>query len=181
MCDANLSIMDVVARWPGSTHDSFIWRNSFLRHRLSSSHQRGDAYLLGDSGYPLEPWLLTPYAVPCSSPQEEIFNIFHTKTRSAIERCFGMLKSRFRILDNSGGILLYNPEKCCKIIIAAAILHNICIKYNVPDTDIEITGDETGDETEDETEDEEAPDTSPMDTRGSSTRDYLALSFQRLR
>lgn len=50
---ANLLITDVVARWPGSTHDSTIYQNS----RRYARFERGDymgAYLLGDSGYPLK-------------------------------------------------------------------------------------------------------------------------------
>lgn len=31
---ANLKIFDVVARWPGSAHDSTIWNNSLLRTRF---------------------------------------------------------------------------------------------------------------------------------------------------
>ena len=29
VCDSDMQFIDVVARWPGSSHDSFIWRNSF--------------------------------------------------------------------------------------------------------------------------------------------------------
>lgn len=121
--------MDVVARWPGSTHDSHIWKFSGLRHVLSSGLIPQRAFLLGDSGYPLEPWLLTPYINPCS-PSEEIFNSKHRHTRNIIERCFGLLKSRFRMLDESGGRILYRTPTTCQLIIAAAVLHNICLKTN---------------------------------------------------
>jgi len=80
----------------------------------------------GDSGYPLEPWLLTPLA-NTTNPSEVAYNHAHSKTRTIIERCFGVLKSRFRCLDKSGGTLLYSPEKTCQLITAAAVLHNYCI------------------------------------------------------
>ncbi|KAJ3661784.1 hypothetical protein Zmor_006168 [Zophobas morio] len=55
ICDEELKITNVNARFPGSTHDSFVWQNSniftFLRD-LPREH-RGSYYLLGDSGYPL--------------------------------------------------------------------------------------------------------------------------------
>jgi len=31
VCDANMRLLDVVAKWPGGTHDSFIWRSSSLQ------------------------------------------------------------------------------------------------------------------------------------------------------
>lgn len=55
---ADLLIRDVVARWPGSAHDSTIFSNS----RLSEVMQTGALkkfHLLGDSGYPCTPSLMT--------------------------------------------------------------------------------------------------------------------------
>jgi hypothetical protein len=43
-------IYDVVARWPGSTHDSRIFSNSRLKSRFENGELSG--LLLGDSGYP---------------------------------------------------------------------------------------------------------------------------------
>lgn len=87
--------------------------------------------LSGDSGYPLELRLLTPYSNPANNAEVK-FNTAHTKTRNTVERSFGVLKSRFRCLDKSGGTLLYTAEKTCKVIVAAAVLHNMCIDRNVP-------------------------------------------------
>jgi len=66
---------------------------------------------------------MTPLTNPATN-SEEAYNAAHTKTRSIIERTFGLLKSRFRCLDKSGGTLLYTPEKTCKLFVAAAVLHN---------------------------------------------------------
>ena len=85
----------------------------------------------GDSGYPLEPWLLTPLN-NATTQAEQAYNTAHTNTRSVVERCFGLLKSRFRCLDRSGGTLLYTPEKTCQLIVAAAVLHNFCITRRLP-------------------------------------------------
>lgn len=86
--------------------------------------------ITGDSGYPLEPWLLTPISAP-TTVGEESYNAAHTKTRSIIERSFGLLKSRFRCLDKSGGTLLYKPEKVCRIVVACFVLHNYCTRQNI--------------------------------------------------
>ena len=57
---------------------------------------------------------MTPVTAP-STPSEQAYNLAHVK------RCFGILKSRFRYLDKSGGTLLYSPKKVCKIFVASAI------------------------------------------------------------
>lgn len=36
-CDSDLKLLDVVARWPGSTHDSTIFNNSRLRRRFENN------------------------------------------------------------------------------------------------------------------------------------------------
>jgi len=89
----------------------------------------------GDSGYPLEPWLLTPLAAPVTQA-ERAYNNAHSKTRAVIERCFGVLKSRFRCLDKTGGTLLYSAEKTCYMVTACAVLHNMCISNDI-ETDID--------------------------------------------
>ena len=34
ICHSDLKFMDVVAKWPGSTHDAFIWRQSGINKEL---------------------------------------------------------------------------------------------------------------------------------------------------
>ena len=76
--------LDVVARWPGSTHDSFILRHSEIHQRFEAG-EFGDSVLLGDSGYPLKKWSLTPFADP-TTPSEARYNVAHKLTRVKIER-----------------------------------------------------------------------------------------------
>ncbi|XP_064103412.1 putative nuclease HARBI1 [Macrobrachium nipponense] len=109
-------ITSYTVKYPGSTHDAYIWNNCPLRGRFQDGVY-GDMHLLGDSGYPLEPFLLTPYPHPTTRGQER-YNRSHKKTRTIIEQTFGVLKSRFRCLHNSGGSLQYEPKKCAKIAVA---------------------------------------------------------------
>ena len=51
VCDHQGIILDVVARWPGSTHDSFVFRESSIGRLAAAS--RGEWRLLGDRGSPL--------------------------------------------------------------------------------------------------------------------------------
>lgn len=130
VCDSKLRFMNIVAKWPGSTHDSFILENSALKDMF----ERGaipEGWLLGDSGYPLRPWLLTPVLNPTTRPEER-YNASHIRTRNTVERSFGVLKSRFRCLDTSGGSLFYSPTKACRVTVAVAVLHNMCINNGVP-------------------------------------------------
>ena len=64
--------------------------------------------------------------------EEMAYNSAHSKTRVIIKRCFSVWKSRFRCLDKSGGTLLYSAEKTCRLVMATAVLHNICIKEKLP-------------------------------------------------
>lgn len=83
----------MVAKFPGSVHDSFIFNNSELRYHLEESNQ--DGWLLGDSGYGLKRYLMTPKLNP-STVAEENYNKAHSRTRMVVERAFGIAKSRFR-------------------------------------------------------------------------------------
>jgi hypothetical protein len=130
VCDASMRFLNIVVKWPGGTHDAFIWSNSTLCEKFED-RTISDSWLLGDSGYPLRPWLLTPVLNP-TSPQEVRYNEAHMKTKSIIERSFELLKSRFRCIDTSGGTLLYTPLKCCDTVIAVVVLHNLCIIHHLP-------------------------------------------------
>lgn len=153
ICDADMLLTNVVARWPGSTHDSFILRHSSVGRRLEAGAIR-DGWLLGtfdyrhshfnvlqclnpftilagDSGYPLKQWLLTPFLNPHSA-EERHYNMCHSRARAIVERTIGLFKGRWRCLDCTGGRLLYTPEKVCQIVLACAVLHNVAQLKNVP-------------------------------------------------
>ncbi|XP_030066666.1 putative nuclease HARBI1 [Microcaecilia unicolor] len=135
VCDANLRIRDVVTRFPGSCHDSYILSNSALGRKFAEG-QNQNGWLLGDAGYGSKTWLLTPLAVP-RSDAEKRYNEAHIATRCTIERTFGVLKSRFRCLHISGGSLQYSPEKVADIVLVCCMLHNIALKHHL-DIDIVV-------------------------------------------
>ncbi|XP_067125936.1 putative nuclease HARBI1 [Centruroides vittatus] len=145
ICDANMYIMNVNARFPGSVHDAFIWKNSNVRkafQRWHNCNRNAHTWLLGDSGYPLEPWLPTPLRTT-STRAEVKYNNCLTAARSIIEQCNGLLKNRWRCLLKHR-VLHYHPETASNIIIACVVLHNICIKNNIAleDNDILQTEDQ---------------------------------------
>ena len=69
VADTNLVFRDVVAKWPGSTHDSRIFTNSRICQRLMDGILKG--ILLGDAGYPLLPYLIVPFPLPISERRKK--------------------------------------------------------------------------------------------------------------
>lgn len=124
VCAPDLRILDVVSQFPGSTHNTNLLKQSKIHERFENGEFNG--WLLGDEGYGVKPWLLTPFDKPVTKAEIR-YNISHSSTYSVLERTVEVLKSRFRCLDNPNGVLLYNPEKVCKIILVCCIIHNIAI------------------------------------------------------
>ncbi|XP_050338259.1 putative nuclease HARBI1 [Bactrocera neohumeralis] len=132
ICDHNMySIRAVNGVYGGAVHDAHVCLSNERQYMLSN-YQNGDksSWLIGDSGYPLEPWLLTPYRNAEENSLESLYNEKFTKARSIIERVFGILKSRFRCLL-AGRELRYAPKKVVKILNVCCALHNMCLIYNV--------------------------------------------------
>lgn len=128
ICDSNCMFQDVVCRWPGSTHDSQIFANSNIRARFERGEFE-DYTLVGDSGYAIKNYLITPLSNPVTR-QEQLFNESQIRTRNCIERKFGQWKRRFPIL--AFGIRL-KVEKVEAVVIATAVLENIAKLLNEPD------------------------------------------------
>nr|CAI5865952.1 unnamed protein product [Callosobruchus analis] len=89
--DADLKIRDIVARWPRSTHDAHIFKNSTLYHRFETGHL-GNSLLIGDSGYPLKPYLITPL-LQANTEGKRSFNGSLIRTRNIVERAYGATKA----------------------------------------------------------------------------------------
>ncbi|XP_036347424.1 putative nuclease HARBI1 [Rhagoletis pomonella] len=130
ICDSAMKIRAVDARYPGSSHDAFIWNISDARQSFLREYESGDraSRLLGDCGYGIEPFLLTPYRDALHNSKEYKFNMAHSSARNIVERTIGVLKSRFRCLL---GTLHYSPEKVIQIVNVCCALHNICRSYNI--------------------------------------------------
>lgn len=54
-------------------------------------YEEKKVWLLGDSGYPLEPWLMVPYDSTNTSAAALTFNDAFCSARSIVERCIGTL------------------------------------------------------------------------------------------
>ncbi|XP_063064940.1 putative nuclease HARBI1 [Engraulis encrasicolus] len=130
VCDHTMLITSVCAKFPGSAHDAYILRNSTLHPKMERLANNG-VWLIGDRGHPLMPWLMTPFVNPPTAAEVR-YNNSHASTRSIIERTFGVLKSRFRCLDDSGGCLLVTPGKVCRMTTVCCMLHNMAVRRRLP-------------------------------------------------
>ncbi|CAG4952586.1 unnamed protein product [Parnassius apollo] len=130
-CDSDLNIINIDASYGGATHDAHIWKNSQISQHLLELHNRGEAvWSLGDFGYPLRPWLLTPIVNAEPGSAYENYTNMHCLTRNTVERCIGVLKARWRCLLVHR-VLHYNHHMVAKIINACAVLHNICNRHRL--------------------------------------------------
>lgn len=142
-CDHRLLFTHCYAGEVGSLHDANVLRRSevwtYMNERTEEMFPN-DVHLLGDKAYPCTPQLMTPYKDNNLTNPQRRFNHLHSVARSTIERTFGLLKKRWRILK-------FMDVKCIewipKYIIACCVLHNICIlQEDVMDIEIMDNNDE---------------------------------------
>lgn len=121
-------IRDIFVGYPGSVHDSRVFRNSPLCNTLQQ--KCGNFFLLGDSGYPLLNNLLTPFRDRGQLTRaQNNYNVALATNRYIIEHCFGLLKQKFRQLFH---IKLRSIQDIVHLIRACCVLHNLAVKDDVP-------------------------------------------------
>lgn len=124
VCGPNLEFFYASARWPGSVHDARVLRRSSLLQQWENGWRPfPHAVLLGDSGYGLRKWLITPN-IPVEIPRTNALARFlraFKSTRRLVENALGILKEKFPCLNH----LRMQPVSACNIILSCIILHNI--------------------------------------------------------
>ncbi|XP_056136051.1 putative nuclease HARBI1 [Lampris incognitus] len=137
--DSACLISNVEAKWPGSVHNSRIFRES----DLCKAFERGayDGVLIGDGSYACLPFLMTPYADPTPGPQSA-YNAALVRTRAQMEMTLEKLKGRFQCL----GGLRVAPSRACDIVVACVVLHNIATirKERVPAVPLQPNNNDPG-------------------------------------
>eukprot|EP00918_Siedleckia_nematoides_P075198 GHVU01164552.1.p1 GENE.GHVU01164552.1~~GHVU01164552.1.p1 ORF type:complete len:232 (+),score=16.77 GHVU01164552.1:709-1404(+) len=141
-CDLAGYFTSVLVKYAGSTHDSFILQRSAIWTHLEVRRRPG--ILLGDSGYPTKPWLLTPYPYPPTGRRQRLYNKRFCGGRVIIENVFGRVKRRFGILK--GGLRIRH-DRIPVAITACFVLHNIVKRLHVRE---EVYGDPDPPLTEDD-------------------------------
>ncbi|XP_048336945.2 uncharacterized protein LOC107403342 [Ziziphus jujuba] len=159
-CNFNMMFTFVYAVWEGTKNDSGVFLDAITRSENKFPLPKEGEYYVVDSGFPCTMGFLPPFRGEKCHLQEyhgrgrqprgpkELFNYRHSSLRNVIERCFGVLKARFRILKMMPP---YKQSRQPLIVIACCTLHNFIRKWaqnNVMFTQWE--------EEEQEIEDEEA-------------------------
>ncbi|CAI6344057.1 unnamed protein product [Macrosiphum euphorbiae] len=131
VCGPLMEIHNLVVRWPGSYHDSFIFNASHACAVYSNNNH--NLILLGDNGYACKPYIFTPLLNPVTNAEKN-YNKAHIKTRNIVERVFGVWKRKFPCLRRG---LANSPNTIISIIVACAVLYNISLKLRLPDFAVE--------------------------------------------
>lgn len=134
-CDYSFRIRHVIVGYPGSVHDSRMFKNCLIGtypERYFSSQQ----YVLGDSAYKLSPTVITPFRINArgvgATPAGKKFNRTLGKYRVRIENTIGLVKERFSslkelkvpVIDSASSKLV------CDWILVCCVLHNIIGETN---------------------------------------------------
>ncbi|KAL9235280.1 hypothetical protein vseg_010053 [Gypsophila vaccaria] len=135
--DPDMRFRDIVTGWPGKLSDSCVLKSSnFSKLCEKGTRLNGKSivlpegseireYIVGDSGFPLLPWLITPYKGKGLSKTEDDFNKRHFATRMVARRALARLKEMWKIMNG----MMWRPDKhkLPRIILVCCILHNIAI------------------------------------------------------
>ncbi|KAM0866898.1 hypothetical protein ACQ4PT_042338 [Festuca glaucescens] len=101
------------------------WLNGSKLKVASDGSEAGE-YLIGDAGYPLLPWLLTPYQEENLSDPKAEFNRRHSAATTCAQKALAMLQEKWKCLQED----VWWPENLqtrSKMIFVCCTLHNIFI------------------------------------------------------
>jgi hypothetical protein len=157
-CNFDLQFTMVMSGWEGSVADSTLWLEARRTGALVIPEGK---YLLGDAGFANCDACLTPYRgvryhlrewakATNNRPQnkEELFNLRHSRLRNIVERIFGVMKRRFKILTLPRAFKL---SAQAQVIAALCALHNILLGFQKEEED-DVADQNTGGDQEDEGE-----------------------------
>ena len=123
--DVNCKFWDYDFGWAGQIHDWALFQKS----EIGKKTMKG-AFLpykfIGDAAYPMRPWFYSPFKGERTrlSRRKAHWNFIQSSTRMAVERAFGILKERWRVLLKQIDMPLRNlPD----IVTACLCHHNLCI------------------------------------------------------
>lgn len=147
LVDSEGRFLDVSAGWPSTMKPEIFLRESKLYREVEQSKEllNGPSYnlsegclipqyILGDSCFPLLPWLLTPYnrvnEEDSFGSAERAFNCVHGNAMELVGDAFGRLRARWRLLAASRKWKQECVEHLPFVVVACCLLHNFVVKFN---------------------------------------------------
>ncbi|CAF1619195.1 unnamed protein product [Adineta ricciae] len=123
---------------PGRCNDASIYSRCILseiiedpiysKYSMKVNNVAIQSHLIADSAFALNKTLLKPFAYRVDMPKpHSTFNYRLSRARCSVERAFGALKNRFRLLHRK---LEFDLKNTINIIKTAAILRDICCLNN---------------------------------------------------
>uniref|UniRef100_A0A2N9J877 DDE Tnp4 domain-containing protein n=1 Tax=Fagus sylvatica TaxID=28930 RepID=A0A2N9J877_FAGSY len=147
LVDSEARFLDVFAGWPSMMKPETILHQTKLYLGVEESRELlngpmydltdGNSvpqYILGESCFPLLPWLLTPYIraneEDSFGSSEREFNSVHGRAMGLVGTAFGRLGARWQLLSKrwKEESIEFMPF----VIVTGCLLHNFLIKYNEP-------------------------------------------------
>lgn len=132
--NANYEFIYVDVGANGRVSDGGVWANTTLSRHLEEGtaglpepdqvqgSQRTLPYVfVGDDAFPLKQYLMKPYPNKNQDEEQRIFSYRLSRARRIVENAFGIMASRFRILQSAIQLM---PDKVVKIVLACTALHN---------------------------------------------------------
>ena len=121
--------------YPGNSHDSIIFKSTELWSNIESGNvlpsigkkiakQTVPPLIVGDSAFPIAPWLMKPYTDAVLSPKQRYFNYRLSRARMVTEGAYGQLKGRWRVLLRK---CESSAENVRTFALACMVLHNVCL------------------------------------------------------
>lgn len=153
LVDSEGRFLDISAGWPNTVGPESILHQSKLFSGVEESREflNGPAYelgegnlipqyILGDSCFPLLPWLITPFVrsneEDSFSSAEKEFNAVHSRAMGLVGSAFGSVKARWQLLGRKW------KKECVEffpfVIVTGCLLHNFLIKYSEPMPDDDV-------------------------------------------
>ncbi|PLW30275.1 hypothetical protein PCANC_23353 [Puccinia coronata f. sp. avenae] len=119
----------LLAGWEGSAHNGTVLADAFCK-KFTILEKK---YFLADAGYALQKGLLIPFRATRyhlkeqaaaglrPATQKELYNLRHSSLRNVVERLFGCLKEKFKILTTPSE---HSIEQQVQLVYALATLWN---------------------------------------------------------
>jgi hypothetical protein len=127
ICDSKKRILWMSTGHKGSTHDSLAFSETQLHALLERKKDylyNHRLYIIGDSAYSLQSYMIVPYSNATPNTVDDSFNYWHSRTRIHIECAFGEIVMRWGVFWKKMNFKLVNNGP---IINACCFLHNFFI------------------------------------------------------